>query len=140
MRSTSLKYVAAASALLLFACDDAAGPTASGAATNAAVATGGPKKAGQICLLQASQCEAFSKSEDVLLRVLNMDPKTRNPIDEQSFQVILKALVDGQAAADQNCTPASGSLTRKAKLVSKTGQTALLMGKGASVCALIPAK
>ncbi|KIN73000.1 hypothetical protein [Sulfitobacter guttiformis] len=118
----------------LVACDERTGSSVSGQA----VASAAPaKQAGQLCALSAAQCKSFSTREAALLPVLNKTPTERSAIDDTTVQLVLDTFVSSQAVADKSCTPVTGSLERKAQLVSKSGQIAVLMGRGSDVCTLI---
>jgi hypothetical protein len=126
--------------LAVTACDEAAGTaTTNAAAPQGATSAAGPKKTGQLCALSTAQCQSFAKREDALLPILNKARNDRNPIDDATVQLVLDTLVRSQAEADKSCTPVTGTLKRKAQIVSASGQTAVLMGRGDSVCTLIRA-
>lgn len=118
----------------LTACDEGAGTSASAVQGAAA-----PKKAGQLCALSQAQCKSFSAQSQALLPVLNQPAAGRSDKDDATVQLVLDTFMSSQAVADQNCVPATGTLKRKARMVGKSGQTAILMGRGDSVCTLIQA-
>lgn len=135
-----MKLAAAFGIVALFAltaCDEGAGTSASTGQTATAAVT--PKKEGQLCALSVAQCQSFAAQAEALLPVLDKPALARSAKDDQTVQLVLDAFVSSQAVADQNCTPATGKLTRKARMVSKSGQIAILMGRGSDVCTLIRA-
>ena len=130
-----MKAAAAFGAIALLAlagCDEGGGPSATSGQA-------GVKKAGQMCLLTVEQCQTFATQSDALLPVLELPAQGRSSKDNATVQLVYDTFVKSQAVADQSCTPASGTLERKARIVAKDGQTAVLMGRGSDVCTLIRA-
>lgn len=119
----------------LAACDEGAGTSASTA--QGAVSVAAPKQAGQLCALSAAQCQSFVAQSDALMPVLNKPVAGRSDEDNATVQLVFDTFVSSQAVAGRSCVPATGTLTRKAQMVSKSGQTAILMGRGDDVCTLI---
>ncbi|MGJ8595499.1 hypothetical protein [Sulfitobacter sp.] len=132
-----MRCVAAIGIVALFAlaaCEEGAGSSASTASSSAA-----PKQTGQLCALSVAQCQSFAKREAALLPILNKPRTERSPIDDATVKFVLDTFVSSQDVADKSCSPVTGSLTQKARMVSATGQTAVLMGRGSDVCTLIRA-
>ena len=130
-----MRWVAAIAIVGMFAlaaCEEGAGTSASAAAKGAA-----PKQAGQMCALSVAQCQSFAKREGAMLPILNKPRSERNPIDDQTVKLVLDTFVSSQAVADKTCTPVTGKLTRKARMLSKSGKSATLMGRGSDVCTLV---
>ncbi|WP_298857328.1 hypothetical protein [uncultured Sulfitobacter sp.] len=132
-----MKRAAAFGIVALFAltaCDEGAG---SSAALGRAAAA--PKQEGQLCALSVAQCQSFSAQSAALLPVLDKPAGERSAKDDKTVQLVLDTFLSSQSVADQSCSPATGTLKRKARMVSKNGQTAILMGRGSDVCTLIRA-